>query len=321
MWYEGSSGPPDPGSQSSGHPRGRGGTGRRAGFKIRFRKECRFDSDRPHHYYFQYFQPLNAPLPCKGGGHVIFSDVTDRSITVVCGRPICYTSSMNDEKVHPAGGKAKLAPAGERLLNAAVDLFYQHGIRAVGVDQVVNVAQVAKISLYRSFPSKDALIVAYLKDRNAAFWRDWDEAVVGVGDPEDRLRAVIVLLSKAIADPMYRGCPFAKFASEFPESEHAGRQVVEASRLELRSRLTDICLAMDVNDPKRLADALLLLLEGAFAASQTLKAGGQFAGEALGWAVDALVLSQKPHPVRKSLVASGRSKPVKKAIRSSRSRT
>ena len=63
-----------------------------------------------------------------------------------------------------------------RCSRVAADLFYRQGVRAVGVDTIVKQAGVAKISLYRSFASKDELIVAYLQDRNEKFWRQWDEA-------------------------------------------------------------------------------------------------------------------------------------------------
>src|SRR5580692_4573615 len=88
--------------------------------------------------------------------------------------------------------KAVEKPAGERVFAVAADLFYRKGIRAVGVEEIVNQAGVAKISLYRSFKSKDDLIVAYLEARNADFWRQWDEAFSKyVDDPRTQLRAVM----------------------------------------------------------------------------------------------------------------------------------
>lgn len=189
--------------------------------------------------------------------------------------------------------------AAERLLRTANDLFYRYGIRAVGVDQIVKAAGVAKISLYRAFPSKDDLVVGYLRERDATFWRAWDEAVANADEPFEQLRAALVLLRDAIGDPTYRGCPFANFASEFPEREHAGRQVVETSKRELRRRLADICRAIAVSDPEALSNGLFLLVEGAFAASQTAASGDIFAADALIWTADALLKSQTP-PVQAS---------------------
>ena len=72
------------------------------------------------------------------------------------------------------GSTRKLAR--DRVFDVAADLFYREGVRAVGVDAIVKKAGVAKISLYRTFPSKDDLVLAYLKDRQSEFWRQWDEA-------------------------------------------------------------------------------------------------------------------------------------------------
>lgn len=205
--------------------------------------------------------------------------------------PIGYMSTMNRE-VRAAESETRRAPAAEKLLGAANDLFYRRGIRAVGVDEVVKAAGVAKISLYRAYSSKDDLIVGYLRERDAAFWRVWDQAIGSASGPREQLRAALALLRDGIAEPEYRGCPFANFASEFPEREHAGRRVVETSKRELRRRLADICRAVGVRDPDGLADGLFLLIEGAFAASQTTVLGDGFASDALGWAADTLLESQ-----------------------------
>jgi AcrR family transcriptional regulator len=79
--------------------------------------------------------------------------------------------------------------ARDKVFEVAADLFYRKGVRAVGVDEIVKTADVAKISLYRSFPSKDDLVVAYLEDRNASFWRQWDDTFARHrDDPRAQLR-------------------------------------------------------------------------------------------------------------------------------------
>src|SRR5260370_24040600 len=62
----------------------------------------------------------------------------------------------------------------ERLLAVAGDLFHRQGIRSVGVDEIVAEANVAKMSLYRSFPSEDELAAAYLEGRHRRYSRWWD---------------------------------------------------------------------------------------------------------------------------------------------------
>ena len=206
--------------------------------------------------------------------------------------PIGYITTMTNENPTVAR-RPKRRSASDRLLQAANDLFYKQGIRAVGVDQIVKTANVAKISMYRAFPSKDDLIVAYLGDRDAAFWREWDGAVAGADEAEGQLRAAIAFVRAATTDPEYRGCPFANFTSEYPNREHAGRRIVEASKSELRRRLTDLCDRMNVHDPRRLAEALFILVEGVFSVSQTAGRNEPFAGDALSWATEALLASQK----------------------------
>jgi AcrR family transcriptional regulator len=67
-------------------------------------------------------------------------------------------------------------PARARILEAAGELFYREGVRATGIDAIVAASGVAKMSLYRCFPSKDALVAAWLEDRDQAYWRRWDAA-------------------------------------------------------------------------------------------------------------------------------------------------
>ncbi|WP_333676310.1 TetR/AcrR family transcriptional regulator [Dyella sp.] len=161
--------------------------------------------------------------------------------------------------------------ARERVLAVAADLFYRKGIRAVGVEEVVNEAGVAKISLYRNFKSKDDLIVAYLERRQLEFSRQWEERFSPFADdPRAMLEAIMDFLARRIAQAGYRGCPFINYANEFPDPSHPGHRVAKANKRELRRRLTTIAEALGAAKPKLLADGLLLLIEGVYTVSQTL---------------------------------------------------
>jgi AcrR family transcriptional regulator len=182
--------------------------------------------------------------------------------------------------------------ARDKVFEVAADLFYRKGVRAVGVDSIVKQADVAKISLYRSFPSKDDLVVAYLEERNAAFWRQWDEAFAGYrGDPRAQLHAIMSYLAQRTTQPGYRGCPFINYCAEFPEASQPGRRVAESNKREMRRRFAEIAEALGAPRPKQLADSLLLLVEGAYAISQTL-GGPHGPGQAIVWAAEALVDAQ-----------------------------
>jgi AcrR family transcriptional regulator len=198
------------------------------------------------------------------------------------------------EKSSPPAAKASPSRklARDRVFEVAADLFYREGVRAVGVDTIVKQAGVAKISLYRSFPSKDDLVVAYLENRNAEFWLQWDEAFDRYkDDPRAQLHAIMTYLARRTSKPGYRGCPFINFCSEFPDVSHPGRRVAEANKREMRRRFVAIAEALDVQKPKQLADGLLLLVEGAYAISQTL-GGPKGPANAIVWAAQALVDAQ-----------------------------
>jgi AcrR family transcriptional regulator len=178
--------------------------------------------------------------------------------------------------------------AGDRVFQVAADLFYKQSIRAVGVETIVKQAGVAKISLYRNFESKDDLIVAYLKNRNAAYWDNIDRMVAKRGNPRDQLRALIAYIARRTTTPGYRGCPFINYVAEFPDAAHPGHQIAEENKQEMRRRLVDLTKAIGVDRPAQLADALFLLIEGAYASSQTL--GGRNGPAAnLSWAAEALL--------------------------------
>ncbi len=187
-------------------------------------------------------------------------------------------------------GREKLAR--ERVFDVAADLFYRQGIRAVGVESIVQQAGVAKISLYRSFASKDELVVAYLEHRNAGYWREVDRIMDRhAGDPRAQLRALIAYVSARAATRGYRGCPFINYAAEFPDAAHPGHRVVAANKREMRRRLTGLAEAIGAPRPAQLADALFLLIEGAYAGSQTLGGHNGPAGT-LPWAAETLIGSQ-----------------------------
>jgi len=182
--------------------------------------------------------------------------------------------------------------ARDKVFQVAADLFYRKGIRAVGVEEIVKQAGVAKISLYRSFESKDDLIVAYLESRNADFWRQWDEAFARYeGNPRAQLDAIMTYLAKRTAQRGYRGCPFINYCAEFPDHTHPGHRVARANKGEWRRRFVKMAAALGAPRPKQLADGFLLLVEGAYAISQTL-GSRKGPSDAIVWAAKALAEAQ-----------------------------
>jgi AcrR family transcriptional regulator len=161
-----------------------------------------------------------------------------------------------------------------RILETACTLFYQRGVRAVGVDLVVEKAGVAKTSLYRHFGTKDDLVAAFLRREDEDFWGTWDR-VAGqhVNDAAAELDAHLEWIGERAGRPNYRGCPQLNVAAEFPEIDHPARKVATAHKRQMRKRLRGIAERLDVARPDELAGQLSLLINGAFVSSQIFKPG------------------------------------------------
>jgi AcrR family transcriptional regulator len=162
--------------------------------------------------------------------------------------------------------------ARERILATAGELFYREGIRAIGVDTVVERSGVSKTTLYRLFESKDALIAAFAAEYDQSFWAWWDR-VEGqhADDPRALLDALLSGIAKWIGRPAFRGCPMLNLATEFPDDDHAGRTVARGNKEELRARLAAIVAKLGVGDPNRVASQMALLINGAYATSLVAK--------------------------------------------------
>jgi AcrR family transcriptional regulator len=159
--------------------------------------------------------------------------------------------------------------ARERVFRAAADLFHGKGIRAVGVETIAAEANTTKMSLYRNFPSKDELVVAWLRDHDLRFWETWDAISRASGsDARRQLKTLFDLLAKRVAEPSARGCPMANAAVEITEKDHPARKVIQAHKAKVRARLAELCTRMGAPDATLLADQLYLLMEGAQTSSR-----------------------------------------------------
>ena len=166
-------------------------------------------------------------------------------------------------------------PPRERLLAAAADLFYRHGIRAVGVEAIAEAARTNKMTLYRHFASKDELVAEYLRQSAKeadACWSQFEK--MHPGDPLAQLREWLNEMAAHVANVDERGCPIANAAVELPEKDHPARRVIEEAKAAHRSRLVRLCSAARLSEPELLADELQLLLEGARVTAQSVGAAG-----------------------------------------------
>jgi AcrR family transcriptional regulator len=179
------------------------------------------------------------------------------------------TRNTNVAESHPDSAEVR-----DRILRTASSLFYQRGVRAVGVDLVVEEAGVAKTSLYRHFHTKDDLIAAFLHREDEDFWNCWNRVTeLHKTDPLAELEAHLDWIGERVGRPNYRGCPQLNVAAEFPDSDHPARRVASAHKQELRRRLKRIAERLRVKHPDELAGQLSLLINGAFVSSQVLAPG------------------------------------------------
>src|SRR5262249_12781669 len=119
----------------------------------------------------------------------------------------------------------------DRILDTATRLFYDHGVHAVGQQQLIEECGCGKNLLYREFASKDELVVAYL-DRKARESEAIVEAAVApyAGDPAAQMLAIVRSVAAQIATPGYRGCPFLNVHAEFPDPDHPVNRAAVAHR-------------------------------------------------------------------------------------------
>ncbi|WP_085026332.1 TetR/AcrR family transcriptional regulator [Ensifer aridi] len=161
-----------------------------------------------------------------------------------------------------------------RILETASELFYKQGVRAVGVDLVVEKAGVAKTSLYRHFGTKDDLIAAFLEREDQDFWSQWDSVTNQHRDnAKAELDAHLGWIGERVGRPHYRGCPQINVAAEFPDADHPARKIAETHKREMRRRLKLISEQLGAQAPDELAGQLAVLINGAFVSSQIFEPG------------------------------------------------
>lgn len=171
---------------------------------------------------------------------------------------------MSAETSMPGSPATRSQRARAQALTAASALFYNKGVRAVGMEEIVETSGIAKTTIYRHFPTKDALIEAFLEKEDAEFWEQWDIAVAGAKTPRASLDALSAWIGGRVQRDGYRGCPQLNVAAEFADPVHPARQIARRHKAEMVRRLTDICNEAGADDADRTAMQVALLFDGAF---------------------------------------------------------
>jgi AcrR family transcriptional regulator len=162
-----------------------------------------------------------------------------------------------------------VAPARDRILETAYELFSRNGVRAVGVDRIVAESGVAKMSLYRHFPTKDDLVIAFLDLRSQRWTREWlvVEIERRAEDPGERLIAVFDALDEWFQRSDFEGCAFLGTLMEFGDTGHrVGRACVEHLEA-IRQMFASLARDAGAADPDDLAFQVQTLAMGAIASA------------------------------------------------------
>lgn len=160
--------------------------------------------------------------------------------------------------------KTSRPSARDRILAAASELFYQKGTQNVGIDRIIAESGVAKMSLYNHFKSKDALIAAWLLQRDED-WRAWfQQRVEALAiEPGDRILAIFDVLAEWFGQPEFRGCAFINSTVELVDPEHPGYQVAIKHQRQITNYVLELVRAAERPSPDALSQQLLILVEGA----------------------------------------------------------
>ncbi|HSJ74562.1 MAG TPA: TetR/AcrR family transcriptional regulator [Miltoncostaeaceae bacterium] len=198
--------------------------------------------------------------------------------------------SSTPPAVAPAGPAAG-SDARERILDAAYDLFSHHGIRAVGIDSIIERSGVARMTLYRHFASKDALVLAFLERREERWTTGWLQAEVERrgDDPAGRLLAIFEVFDEWFQRPDFEGCSFINVLLEIADRAHALHRASTDHLARIRAFVERLASEAGVPDPDDFARQWHILMKGSIVS----------AGEGDRWAarraqeVGALLLERK----------------------------
>lgn len=169
---------------------------------------------------------------------------------------------MDEQRAANKGGRG----ARQRILDAAAELFYREGINATGVERLAAESSVSKRTLYQHFPSKTAVVEAYLRGTEQRV----APALLNTDEQPPRQRLLAFFDAPAVPGAPLRGCPFHNAAVEAAGTMPGVQDIVRTSKRSFADVLTELAEQAGAADPRQLGDQLAVLYEGAAALSTSL---------------------------------------------------
>lgn len=160
------------------------------------------------------------------------------------------------------------SPARERLITTAADLFYRYGCHATGIDTVIAKAGVAKMTLYKHFPSKEDLVAATVRYLDGLYLARYEVALTGEGAPEKRLLRLFDIVEEWTRSGDFFGCPFVNLCAEFPAHSNPVHAAAAKNKQRILGVIERLAEEAGVFAPADLARQLQILFEGSVALAQ-----------------------------------------------------
>ena len=168
-----------------------------------------------------------------------------------------------------------------QVLDTAARLFYARGVHEVGMDELVRATGLGKATVYRLYPTKDALVAAYLRRLATAISTAIEEQITAhAGDPGGALLAVLDAIEADLRRPGFRGCPFNNASIEFDDPQHPARVQARSYREQLRGTLSSLAVQLTrrtgagSGDGASLGAQLAVLIDGAYTSAAHLGPDG-----------------------------------------------